>query len=696
MANFSSTLNEDKNMIRSDPSRIYEIGQTPLARLRPEKLDDAAIKNQITLIQEICTDIDPDVIALVFHECDYNMQNTIAKIRAGDFEDGGWQKAKSNNKKKNHNIGDQISNGNIQCDSERSFSQRTSPTSSLRGGSVGVNNRQESYQHSSRTNPGRRGNDPGRNHFTSRNPRYPSRNYSNNNNKPLSTQQNPSEPISLSKEKDEIKPIISSATDEYEFNSGNTQTLTFENSIKTSSSSSNIKRSIPQEPVSMHPTVQFSTEPIDIQFGDVQWNDSVPITVTPSNSSVLAKSLDNQQSSPVATSNEYQQQLDVQNNLSSSHINQKATNETDRELLETTNRLSTSSISSSVPIANNTLANNSSVVPQEGTSHLSDHLSDSLQQQQRQQAPLQITSSSSSLTDATRLPPTSTPNASEYASPTSQNNNPFITNILQPSLSTTSNGLDGNSSAFTSYNISNTFQPITRDVSQTAPTWNHQASNYKPTSKSTMIQPGAYPQPTSYQLPPQQQFIVGTYPYHTPALYPVITTSVDPWSTTGFESYSTYPTPNYIPTYPAQQQQYHSTATTTQPNKHDQFSYDKDFFANYGQPRLSNNELSNSSQTKDAPIASKLSATAATYSQGAPLTAASPATFYINPFLYTVPTYYASHQDRSMSYPTIDNRDNRNGASYGGNNNRNHYHQQQQQQQQQQRTYNNSTWHSQQ
>ncbi|CAF4460134.1 unnamed protein product, partial [Adineta steineri] len=61
-----------------------------------------------------------------------------------------------------------------------------------------------------------------------------------------------------------------------------------------------------------------------------------------------------------------------------------------------------------------------------------------------------------------------------------------------------------------------------------------------------MIQPGAYPQPTSYQLPPQQQFIVGTYPYHPPTLYPVITTSVDPWSTTGFESYSTYPTPSMI------------------------------------------------------------------------------------------------------------------------------------------------------
>jgi len=33
-----------------------------------------------------------------------------------------------------------------------------------------------------------------------------------------------------------------------------------------------------------------------------------------------------------------------------------------------------------------------------------------------------------------------------------------------------------------------------------------------------MIQTGTYPQQTSFQLPPQQQFFVGTYPYHTPAV----------------------------------------------------------------------------------------------------------------------------------------------------------------------------------
>jgi len=83
----------------------------------------------------------------------------------------------------------------------------------------------------------------------------------------------------------------------------------------------------------------------------------------------------------------------------------------------------------------------------------------------------------------------------------------------------------------------------------------------------------------------------------------------------------------------------------------DQYSYDKDFFAHYGQTRLTNNEIPNSSQTtKDVPTASKLSATAASFSQ-----ATSPATAFY-PFLYTVPTYYTSHQDRTMTYPSTDTR----------------------------------------
>jgi hypothetical protein len=66
----------------------------------------------------------------------------------------------------------------------------------------------------------------------------------------------------------------------------------------------------------MHRTIQFSTEPIDIQFGDIQWNDSIPIAVTPSNNP----------SSPIPDQEQ-------ENNLS-------ATNDIDREstdLLSITN-----------------------------------------------------------------------------------------------------------------------------------------------------------------------------------------------------------------------------------------------------------------------------------------------------------------------------------------------------------------------
>ncbi|UJR15127.1 hypothetical protein I4U23_002092 [Adineta vaga] len=681
MASFSSTLNEEKTNNRSDPSKIYDIGQTSLARLRPEKLDDVTIKKQISIIQEVCKDIDPDLIALVHHECDYNIQNTISRIKAGDFEDGGWQTAKSNNKKKNHNnnhVVDSVSNGNTQNESERSLSQRASPTSLIRGNNntaIGGRQRQETYQQSStRTNTGRRGNDPGRNHSIPTNPRYPARtNYSNNtniNNKSLPIQENPSELIPASKQKEETtlpaataSSAISSA-DEYEFTDGPTQSLTFDNSQKlTNSFATTTKRpmpsSIPQQPVSMHPTVQFSTEPIDIQFGDVQWNDSIPMTITPSNSSVLVKSLD-----------DHEHQLDVQNSLSSSYNNRQAMNEIDRELNEITNRLSTSSIS------NNNASNNATSVPVEGTSHLSDHLTESLRQQQ---ASLQDPSSSSSVTDPTHLPPTSTPNTAEYTTLSAQTNNPFVSNE--------SNDSGGNPSAFTPYNTASAFQPIAGEYSQTASNWNQQPSLYKTASKSNMIQPGSYPQQASYQLPPQQ-FFVGTYPY-TPTLYPVIATSVDSWPSAGFEPYPTYQPANYIPTYPTQQA-YQSASM--QPTKYDQYSYDKEVHTHYGQ-------ASNSPQSsKDPLIASKLSANAATFPQGAPLAATSPTTaFLINPFLYTVPTYYTSHQDRSMTYPSIDNRNNRTGASYSGNNNRNLYHHQQQQQQQQQpRTPHNSTWHSQQ
>ncbi|CAF4852086.1 unnamed protein product, partial [Rotaria magnacalcarata] len=56
-----------------------------------------------------------------------------------------------------------------------------------------------------------------------------------------------------------------------------------------------VPSSIPQEPVSMHPTVQFPTKPIDIQFGDVQWNDSIPTAVSPPNNTIEQTIVHNQQ-----------------------------------------------------------------------------------------------------------------------------------------------------------------------------------------------------------------------------------------------------------------------------------------------------------------------------------------------------------------------------------------------------------------
>ncbi|CAF5114149.1 unnamed protein product, partial [Rotaria sp. Silwood1] len=433
----------------------------PLARLRPEKFDDAAIQKQILLIQEICGDINLDIIAMVFHECDYNIQNTITRIKAGDFEDGGWQTAKSNNKKKNNNnnLTDQILNGNnIQSDSERSLSQHTSPTPSHRENNK-QRHQQNHYSLSLRTNHGRRRNDSGRNQFNSSNLH---RNYSNNN-KSLSNKQNSNEIIS--KINENSIPLSSSIDDDV-FILDNTQTLTCKkSSIKRSIPPS----SIPQVPVLMHSIIQYSTEPIDIQFGDIQWNDSIPIVVSPSMNSQSLSTITN-------INNNEQQTIDLR--LSSCSI----------------------SSSSSLPITDMIITNNPTIVSVEETSHLSDHLTDSLQKQQ-------TTTSSSSLVDTTDLPLIST----------SHNNNSLISNNFQQSLSNTSNGPDSNSSAFTPYNTLGTYPSLPRDYPQATSTWNQQPTNYKTTPKVTILQPGNYSQQPSYQIPPQQQFFVGAYPYHPSA-----------------------------------------------------------------------------------------------------------------------------------------------------------------------------------
>lgn len=124
-------------------------------------------------------------------------------------------------------------------------------------------------------------------HHSGRNSRYPPRN--NAMNKPISTNSSQAiqdEPLKQSNE--EIPQRISPSIDEYEFIDGIPQSLSFDNSqLKTSLQTLSKRRtpsSIPQQPVSMHRSVQLPTEPIDIQFGDVQWNDSIPIAVSPSKS----------------------------------------------------------------------------------------------------------------------------------------------------------------------------------------------------------------------------------------------------------------------------------------------------------------------------------------------------------------------------------------------------------------------------
>ena len=72
--------------------------------------------------------------------------------------------------------------------------------------------------------------------------------------------------------------------DEYEFPGGTSQqSFTFDNSSKKiftpSSSKRPVPSSIPHEPVFMHPTIQFSATPLDIQFGDVHWNESDHLAV---------------------------------------------------------------------------------------------------------------------------------------------------------------------------------------------------------------------------------------------------------------------------------------------------------------------------------------------------------------------------------------------------------------------------------
>ena len=173
--------------------------------------------------------------------------------------------------------------------------------------------------------------------------------------------------------------------------------------------------------------------------------------------------------------------------------------------------------------------------------------------------------------------------------------------------------------------------------------------------------------------------------------------SVDPWSTATYESYPSYATTSkfplffshlfasidpfilfadYVPTYPTQQQQqqqqqYHANTRhgiqfAFEKKKNfisirswtisDSYGYDKDYFNQYGQTRpttTNTNELSTSSQsTKEGTFNSKLSATAASFSQATSPTG----TVFINQPLYPYSTFYPSQQDRTMTYPSMDTR----------------------------------------
>ena len=328
---------------------MYNIGQTTtLAQLRPEKLDDAAIQTQIALVK--CSL--PALTMLMIHSIDstkmwrgrcrshcsclswmwlsyteyhrtpssgwpwgkekWSPSSTHWLVLC--FQDDGWQKAKSNNKKKsNHqpNSNELITNGNLPSDDpERPLSQHVSPTAAFRTGN-GAYRRQEyiHYPSSSRGHSTRRGecdlgvrergwsismsllgNASGHTPYVPSNSRYPPRHQSamqKSTPSPLTVQEIPSESlVSVEPSNEQRTPTTttSSSTDEFEFLAGTTQSLTFDNSLKKTSlpslPSSTAKRpapsSIPQQPVAMHPTVQFSSTPIwyPIWWCSMEWFDA--------------------------------------------------------------------------------------------------------------------------------------------------------------------------------------------------------------------------------------------------------------------------------------------------------------------------------------------------------------------------------------------------------------------------------------
>ena len=108
---------------------------------------------------------------------------------------------------------------------------------------------------------------------------------------------------------EDIPQMTSSLVDEYEFTDDRTQTLTFDNSQKTvpirSASKRPVPSAIPRVPVTMHSTVRFSSQPVDIQFGDIQWQNLVPLVVIPSRESPIGSDNEEEElASMVSTKNQ--------------------------------------------------------------------------------------------------------------------------------------------------------------------------------------------------------------------------------------------------------------------------------------------------------------------------------------------------------------------------------------------------------
>ena len=225
------------------------------------------------------------------------------------------------------------------------------------------------------------GNGSGHNPYVPSNTRYPPRHQSTTQKStlsPLTVQETPSESmVSVEPSNEQRTPTTttSSSTDEFEFLAGTTQSLTFDNSLKkislptlpTSTAKRPAPSSIPQQPVAMHPTVQFSTAPIDIQFGDVQWNDSMPSTVSPSKTTAAGHTLNEPASSivivPIQEQASRYELWGDRRIMQSDDCSAQEYLSSDYDQHPATKLLSSTSLSSSLPIANHPLVRRRSTNP---------------------------------------------------------------------------------------------------------------------------------------------------------------------------------------------------------------------------------------------------------------------------------------------------------------------------------------------